>query len=102
VALNIDALHVVRALWLQPKMSLALAPSLDPAAALDSIASIGLPIGWPINSQDVGYLACTARVIGWIITALATLFGATFWFDALSGLVKLRGVGPSPDDKTPT
>jgi len=99
VALNIDALHIARALWLQPKISLALGLTQDPATALNGLAMTGLPIGWPIQPHDVGAIACTARLVGWIITALATLFGATFWFDALSGLLKLRGVGPSPADK---
>jgi hypothetical protein len=99
VALNIDTLHVARALWLQPQITHTLAPSPDVQAALTALNAAGLPIGWGGGAQDFGFLACTARLVGWIITALSTLLGATFWFDALSGLVKLRGVGPSPADK---
>ena len=32
-------------------------------------------------------------IAGWIITALSTLFGAPFWFDALQKFVQLRGAG---------
>jgi hypothetical protein len=98
VALNIDTLHVARELWLQPKITLALTPTSDAITALDSLGTSGLPIGWGGSSVIYGGFACTARLIGWIITALSTLLGATFWFDALSGVVKLRGVGPSPAD----
>jgi hypothetical protein len=99
VVLNIDTLHVARALWLQPQITHAIGASLDPAKAMSTLGSMGLPIGWGGEAQDYGFTACSARLLGWIITAFSTLFGATFWFDALSGLVKLRGVGPSPDDR---
>jgi len=98
-ALNIDTLHVARALWLQPQITHALTPTTDATAALSALNTTGLPIGWGSGAHDYGPLACSVRLLGWIITALSTLFGATFWFDALSGVMKLRGVGPSPDDK---
>jgi hypothetical protein len=99
IVFNIDALHVARALWVQPQITHALPVIPDVTAAIKAIDSAGLPIGWPTDPQSFGWIACSSRLIGWIITALSTLFGATFWFDALSGVLKLRGVGPSPDDK---
>jgi len=39
-------------------------------------------------------------ILGWIITALASLFGAPFWFDTLQQVIRLKGSGPSPDEKT--
>jgi hypothetical protein len=39
-------------------------------------------------------------VLGWVITALASLFGAPFWFDTLQQVIRLKGAGPSPDEKT--
>jgi hypothetical protein len=38
-------------------------------------------------------------VVGWIITGLAALFGAPFWFDLLQQICRLKGTGPSPDEK---
>ena len=35
-------------------------------------------------------------VIGWLVTALAGMLGAPFWFDLLQKLVSLRGAGPKP------
>jgi hypothetical protein len=39
---------------------------------------------------------------GWLITAIATLFGAPFWYDSLQTVVRLKGTGPSSDDKRTT
>ena len=38
-------------------------------------------------------------IFGWLITSFATLFGAPFWFDALQRVVRLKGSGPSPEEK---
>ena len=35
------------------------------------------------------------------MTAIASLFGAPFWFDALKRVSSLRGTGISPKDKKP-
>ena len=61
-----------------------------------------LPIGWAANGSEcpATILGWVAKLLGWAITALSTLFGATFWFDALSGVLKIRGSGPSPDAAT--
>ncbi len=38
-------------------------------------------------------------LLGWLVTAVAALFGAPFWFDALQSIVQVKGAGPSPDDR---
>jgi len=35
-------------------------------------------------------------LLGGLVTAAATLFGAPFWFDALEKLGRVKGTGPSP------
>jgi hypothetical protein len=35
-----------------------------------------------------------------VITALATLFGAAFCFDALQQIIRVKGAGPSPAEKS--
>jgi hypothetical protein len=40
-----------------------------------------------------------AALLGWLITAFAALFGAPFWFDTLQSVVRLKGAGPSPQEK---
>jgi hypothetical protein len=38
---------------------------------------------------------------GWLITALAVMLGAPFWFDLLSKLIKLRGAGTKIEGSNP-
>jgi hypothetical protein len=82
-------------------------------AALDKMAQDGFPVGWPpghfFDIQDetghwealwVAPFSLWYRpVLGWFITAVAALFGAPFWFDALQSIVRLKGAGPSPEEK---
>lgn len=99
-ALNIDTLQVAKALWQQPLIAHAIPATQDVSAAITKLQSMNLPIGWiagadgPQWPSDLALRA--AKVLGWAITALSTLFGATFWFDALSGVLKIRGSGPNP------
>jgi hypothetical protein len=81
--------------------------------AINTLAQEGFPVGWPpghffdvqdengkwqafwVASPSVWY----RPLIGWFITAVAALFGAPFWFDMLQSIVRLKGAGPSPDEK---
>jgi hypothetical protein len=81
--------------------------------ALDKFAQEGFPVGWaPRHFMDIednpGHWQaiwneppsiCYRPLLGWLITAVAALFGAPFWFDALQSIVRLKGAGPSPDEK---
>ena len=62
---------------------------------IKSLLDAGLPIGWPSghvfdisDGHGVPTYIWTSQtfgqsLVGWLITAFATLFGAPFWFDAL-------------------
>jgi len=81
--------------------------------AIDIMAQDGFPVGWVpghfLDVQDdkghwesiwVAPFSIWYRpVLGWLITAVAALFGAPFWFDALQSIIRLKGAGPSPDEK---
>jgi hypothetical protein len=86
--------------------------SPDAQAANQAVAILdaNLPVGWasghffevvqnkktiPIWKSEIFLTAC----FGWLITAIATLFGAPFWFDILQGAIRLKGSGPSPSEK---
>ena len=100
-ALNIDTFQVASALWKQPQITHSITATQDATAAMAGIDKLGLPIGWAPNSLPEKWsLDSWAKPLGWIITALSTLFGASFWFDTLSGLLKIRGTGPAPDKTT--
>ena len=80
------------------------------------MTTIGLPVGWPARqftncdnskadvkpgSEQTGcvnnvYGTSIYMGLGWLITALAVMLGAPFWFDALNKLMVIRStVKPS-------
>ena len=78
--------------------------TLDAAAttAID-VMDKHLPVGWTPHPwaqvTAMQPLEQVSLVLGWFITATATLFGAPFWFDTLQSVVRLKGTGPSPSEK---
>jgi hypothetical protein len=98
IVLNIDTVAIAKALWHQPMMIKAIAapPSgLTATDALKEFEQIGLPYGWDNGkfAQLGSNLNWLYALAGWLITAIATLFGAPFWFDALQKFVQIRGAG---------
>jgi len=99
---NVSAITVGRALWQQPILAHTLAPnpSLNLHDALEQIQQAEIPVGWTCDRfHALNSWMGLEMVAGWLITALATLFGAPFWFDALQQFVRLKGAGPSPQEK---
>jgi hypothetical protein len=105
--LNVSAIDVGRALWQQPVITRTIAANPNQTLAqalkqLDELGNTGIPIGWTEANRA---MFCSTRGIwtaaGWVVTAIATLFGAPFWFDALQRIVRLKGAGPSPSEKRP-
>jgi hypothetical protein len=103
--------HVGETLWQRPVAAADLA-KIEPAAPTETItptqqtnkliqqidASAPL-LGWTgfSESDPRGHgLGLTLMVLGWLITAGATMFGAPFWFDILQRFVQLRGSGRPP------
>lgn len=71
----------------------------------DMLDEIPLPIGWnTINTEQQQassqgwFLPILKRIIGWFITGIALSMGATFWFDLLSKVVKVRSTGRKPEE----
>jgi hypothetical protein len=97
ISLNVDTLRIATAMWRQPQMTQAISASLKSEDGVTQLTKLPLPIGWGVASQvPDSMFDWLARFVGWSLTALATLFGASFWFDALSGVLKIRGTGPAP------
>lgn len=104
VLLNIDAIHIAKILWQQPWLAKGImsAPAENATAALAQFDQLGLPLGWtgwPVwqyFSENLPLLGWLSAIVGWLITALATLFGAPFWFDLLQRVTRLKGSGPAP------
>jgi hypothetical protein len=98
IALNLDTVRIAQALWDQPMVIKGLAPPAAGESAVDALKQLqdlGLPFGW--DKEAVKYVTNGPNglfaIAGWVITALATLFGAPFWFDTLQRFVQLRGAG---------
>jgi hypothetical protein len=101
-ALNVSAISIGKLLWLQPMIARSIAPNvnLKPVDALGLMEGIGFPVGW--SDTEINNLKSSSgfeMLAGWLITAAATLFGAPFWFDLLQQFVRIKGTGPSPEEK---
>jgi len=112
---NLDSLRVGSTIWQHPAIAEALkAPTLNLSDATDELKA-DFPIGWPPGHafsvakdaegkvwvwfwQAPG-LGLVSSIVGWLITAVAALFGAPFWFDTLQSIIRLKGSGPSPAEK---
>jgi hypothetical protein len=106
VIFNIDSFHLFSALWQHPALITQISTPQSSEAALNALKA--LPIGW---QAGLSFSECWKSIIeypiiiiGWIVTASASLFGGPFWFDLLKLLVNLRGTGAKPkgaSDKQP-
>lgn len=97
VLLNIDSVHLFKTLWLHSS-SAAQLNTINTSTMLATQAYEqlqNLPIGW--NTDFSLEVLRPTAILGWLITASASLFGAPFWFDVLKTLVRLRGTGTKPD-----
>ena len=104
MVLNIDGLHITTVLWQRPALAQGLpagtavaAPATDYLLHLEQSTLIGWQ-GFTGSDRDprapggniAGFLG---MVLGWLIVAGASLFGAPFWFDTLQRITQLRGEG---------
>jgi hypothetical protein len=117
LALNVDTVRIADVLWhdtaLRQEM-ISLAPSLRGSGAPQAAGSNTqlqlsglrtmeeslrpLPLGWQLEAgRHFDALAVLYKAVGLLLTTLAVSLGASFWFDALSKLVNLRGTGPKPE-----
>jgi len=99
---NVSAISIGNALWQRPMLARTIAPmaSLTPVDAVKQLEELDVPIGWTqAKVSSLWSWKGLQTFLGWLITAVATLFGAPFWFDTLERVVRLKGSGPSPAEK---
>jgi hypothetical protein len=100
ILFNIDSIHLFRTLWQQPALAAHLkeVPTALDQATIDAL--LALPIGWtrfpPVLNADFAL-----QVVGWLLTATTTLFGAPFWFDLMQRVVRMRATGAKPEEVPP-
>lgn len=124
VAMNADAIAIVRSLSENPSQRAALVAAAqnydkpqinsnntssdgDPLERIkkinEELPKYGLPIGWDsANSKAVPPwgLIWLLKIIGWLITAIAISLGAPFWFDVLNKFMVIRST-VKPHEKSP-
>ena len=103
VLFNVSSLNVGMALWRRPMIARTMAPQTEVKGvkAFQDLLNLDVPIGWTQDEfRSLPSPAGAELFLGWLISAVATLFGAPFWFDALQQIVRLKGVGPSPAEKS--
>jgi hypothetical protein len=106
VIFNVNALYEGAQIWTRPSVIADLATThfkadadtaaADAAKVFNALEPAFL-IGWvkgPMPHDPQSWLIALAS---WIIVASASLFGASFWFDVLQRLTRLKGTGPEPE-----
>jgi hypothetical protein len=106
VALNADALRIVKQLSTDTTLRQSIVAAAQSAKPADStggqtidqqiakvqgqvskIKELGIPFGWDDKSPDLGDWQVYA---GWLLTAFAASLGAPFWFDILGKIMVVR------------
>ncbi len=102
VVFNINSVQLFKTLWLHPALIAQLSiPTTNPMLVTDAYTQLQtLPIGW-CDNFTLSMLRDPSAIVGWLVTASASLFGAPFWFDLLKMLVRLRGTGTKPEGEPP-
>jgi hypothetical protein len=88
--------------WAHPGLIVHL-PSVDASEsaglALNNLQNAGLPFGWASWDDFAQHYFRAVKLVGILVTSVAALFGAPFWFDLLQRFVQLRGTGTAPAQK---
>jgi hypothetical protein len=80
-------------------------PVIDVAAIKTALDPLGFDLGWAEVDQTDPVAWFTSptnwlgRAPGWLVTVLAVLMGAPFWFDAVGRLTNLRASGNPPNSR---
>lgn len=98
---NIDSLQITQQLWREPTLRQSLvaqAQTVDQTAGLQSVsdlearyAELSLPVGWKSTGLPTDWQGWLSKVFGLLITGLAAMQGAPFWFDMLKKLLNIKG-----------
>ena len=93
-ALNVDAIRIAHVLWVQPDLAANVTVPDGDVGKATAYFLQNFPLGW---TAGPGF--APVSVLGWLLTALATLFGAPFWFDTLQRFVQVRSSGGTPAEQ---
>jgi hypothetical protein len=77
---NVSSINVGMALWRRPMIARTIAPqaNAEAAEAFQQLINLDVPIGWTQDEfRRLGSPARVEMLLGWLITAVATLFGVS-------------------------
>jgi hypothetical protein len=111
---NADTLHIVSRLSKEKAINTSISSYVvkvqkecadkPPSCIIDkmddeSLTRLSLPIGWePSDLQVKSIWHGLSKIIGWLLTSIATSMSASFWFDLLNKLINVRYSGNKPKE----
>ncbi len=100
VTFNIDSIDITNQLWREPTLRQSLvaqAQVADENTGPDTVAELetyyedlNLPVGWDSTNLPSTPMDWGTKAIGFIISGLAAMQGAPFWFDLLKKLLNFK------------
>ncbi len=108
--LNADSLATGRVLWRDDAVRAAVVSQAEAATEQDSgevdigetVRELDVPLGWDFSLGDEpnqvpdDVLSVVAKLLGLALTVGALTLGASFWFDLLSKIMRVRSSGAPP------
>lgn len=97
--LGYACLGVVAAAETAPATSVA--PISEQAATNDALKAsfAACKAEFVARTSSMSFFSWLLQIAGWVITALAGVIGAPYWFGLLTKVVNIRGAGPKPEPK---
>ena len=110
VAANVDSIDIAQTLWRDPTIRAHVVASAtvtaqnakdtndasaDPyAMTSEAMKGMKLPLGWDSEHMPQTPVKWLSKVVGLLVTSLALLLGAPFWFDVLAQISRSRAPAP--------
>jgi hypothetical protein len=106
--LNADTLTTGRVLWRDDAVRAAVVAQAEETAAQEegepkaTVSDLDVPLGWSLSFGEAptelpnDTVSWLAKLAGLALTVVALMFGAPFWFDLLSKVVRVRATGAPP------
>ena len=112
---NVDSFQITNELWREPTLRQSLivrAQVADVNTGPNTVTELDtyyqdlkLPVGWDADKLPPTPLDWLTKIIGFIISGVAAMQGAPFWFEILKNLLKIKGAekdsGTTPAPATP-
>ncbi len=99
-AFNVDSIQITEQLWREPTLRQSLvaqAQITDETAGVQSVADLekryedlSLPVGWEKEGLPTTWQLWLSKIAGLLISGLAAMQGAPFWFDMLKKLLNFK------------